>query len=73
MSSLFCFTYSSIDNFIYVWDTNDPRTPVITLSAVTGASQVIKYSSTNDKTFNFKVPLLGLLGAHIWEVSCYST
>lgn len=34
--------FRSIDNFIYVWDTNDPRTPAVTLSAVTGASQVKK-------------------------------
>lgn len=30
----------SIDNFIYIWDIKDPRSPAFTLPAVTGASQV---------------------------------
>jgi hypothetical protein len=37
---MFSFS-SSIDNFIYVWDLKDTRSPAFTLPAVTGASQVI--------------------------------
>ncbi|XP_030232181.1 GATOR complex protein WDR59 isoform X3 [Gadus morhua] len=31
---------SSVDTYIYIWDTRDPRKPLVALSAVAGASQV---------------------------------
>ncbi|XP_009291658.1 GATOR2 complex protein WDR59 isoform X1 [Danio rerio] len=31
---------SSVDTYIYIWDTSDTRRPTVTLSAVAGASQV---------------------------------
>ncbi|XP_076003001.1 GATOR2 complex protein WDR59 isoform X1 [Genypterus blacodes] len=35
-----CLVTSSVDTYIYVWDTRDTRKPTLALSAVAGASQV---------------------------------
>jgi hypothetical protein len=47
---------SSIDNFIYIWDLKNTRSPAFSLPAVTGASQVT-FIETKAASFGLK-PIL---------------